>query len=295
MAYCVRCGVELDKGLKACPLCDTEVLLADELNDEQEITAFSTRAPRIRRPKFTMEFSKPFVFLISFILLIPLLVTLIVDFSMNNTITWSFYPITSLILVWILITYPSFFRGYSFFQVFTVDILAIAVFLLSLDRYSGTFPQWSHYAAISLILIWIFVAAYIFFKNKNIIFTILIWIVSMAAYLWIMSLFTEGDWFLSLALPLLLLISAAVVLEVLIIKKLKAKKIRRLFSLGMSALIFTVLIISVNVIVDLYVFEGIKFTWSLITAAVLLPVVLFLLIVNRAPELKAYLRKKFHV
>ena len=131
MAYCVRCGVELDKGLKACPLCDTEVLLADELNDEQEITAFSTRAPRIRRPKFTMEFSKPFVFLISFILLIPLLVTLIVDFSMNNTITWSFYPITSLILVWILITYPSFFRGYSLFQVFTVDILAIAVFLLS--------------------------------------------------------------------------------------------------------------------------------------------------------------------
>ena len=143
MAYCVACGVELDKGLKVCPLCDTEVLLTDEQNDEQEKTAFSRRTPRIRRPRRNMEFSKAFVFLVSFILLIPLLVTLIVDLSINKTITWSFYPITSLILAWILLTYPSFFRGYSLFQVFTVDIFAISIFLLSLDKYSDPFHQWA--------------------------------------------------------------------------------------------------------------------------------------------------------
>ncbi|NLZ72616.1 MAG: hypothetical protein GX905_02195 [Bacteroidales bacterium] len=295
MAYCVACGVELDKGLKVCPLCDTEVLLTDEQNDEQEKTAFSRRTPRIRRPRRNMEFSKAFVFLVSFILLIPLLVTLIVDLSINKTITWSFYPITSLILAWILLTYPSFFRGYSLFQVFTVDIFAISIFLLSLDKYSAPFPQWAHYAAISLDLIWLFVAAYVFVRNKNIILTFLIWIFGMAAYLWGMNQFTNGDWFLPLGIPLLLLVSAAAILEVLIIKKLQAKKVKRLFTLGMSALIFTIFIISVNVIVDIYIFGKLNFTWSLITAAVLIPIVLFLLIVNRAPELKAYLIKKFHI
>lgn len=295
MAYCVRCGVKLDKGLRACPLCDTEVVLLDEGIDENERAAFSSRVPRIRRPKFSMEFSKSFVFLVTFILLIPLLVTFIVDFSMNKTITWSFYPITSLILVWVLLTYPSFIKGYSLFQVFTVDVLAISIFLLSLDRYSTPFPQWAHYAAISLLLIWAYVAGYVFVKNKSIILAFLIWMFAMLAYLWTMNVFTEGRWFLPLAAPLVLLVFAAAFLITIILRRLQAKKVKRLFATGMSALILTILIITVNFIVDIYVFGKINFTWSLIMAAVLVPIVLFLLIVNRAPELKAYLTKKFHV
>ena len=35
MSYCVNCGVELEKGAKKCPLCGTEVINPNEINEER--------------------------------------------------------------------------------------------------------------------------------------------------------------------------------------------------------------------------------------------------------------------
>ena len=296
MAFCVRCGVELDKGIKSCPLCDTEVLVPDEQGEGVESTHFSSRIPRRTRIRSSMMPSKGFIFLATFIILIPILVTFMIDFSANRTITWSFYPITALALIWILISYPSFFKGYTIFQVLTVDVLAISVFLLSLDMYSGPFPQWAHYAALSLLLIWVYAAGLKIFKSTKTIPAVLVWILGTGLFLWAMDVFTKKrSWFLPLALPLLGVVAATGILVFLIIQKLREKSIKRLFASGMSALILTLFIIGVNIIVDLYVFGGLKFSWSLILAAALIPLVLFFLILNKAPELKTYLAKKFHL
>jgi hypothetical protein len=141
MAYCVRCGVELQKGLETCPLCNTEVVLPDDNGIEEGMRPFSERIPRDVRPRVNLAPSRAFVILVTFIILVPLLITLIIDFSTNRTITWSFYPVTSLVLLWILIAYPSLLKGHTTFQVITMDILSIAVFLMSLDLYSGSFPE----------------------------------------------------------------------------------------------------------------------------------------------------------
>ena len=93
---------------------------------------FSERIPRNVRPRVNLAPSRAFIFLATFILLVPLLITLIIDITANRTITWSFYPVTSLALLWVLIAYPSLLKGHTTFQVITMDILSIAVFLLSL-------------------------------------------------------------------------------------------------------------------------------------------------------------------
>ncbi|NLB78027.1 MAG: hypothetical protein GX796_04040, partial [Clostridiaceae bacterium] len=199
MAYCVRCGVELQKGLESCPLCDTEVLLPDEKDTEDGMVPFSERIPRNIRPRVNLAPSRSFIYLATFILLVPLLVTLIIDYTANRTITWSFYPITSLALLWILIAYPSLLKGHTTFQVITMDILSMAVFLMSLDLYSGSFPEWSQYPALSLLLVWVYTAIPFLFTWKKIYLIVTCWFLGTAGFLFAIDILTgEKDWFFPL-------------------------------------------------------------------------------------------------
>ncbi|NLX64520.1 MAG: hypothetical protein GX022_07095 [Clostridiaceae bacterium] len=293
MAYCVRCGVELQKGLKYCPLCNTEVILPDEEGIDEGMRPFSDRIPRNVRPRMNLAPSRAFVFLATFIILVPLLITLIIDFTANRTITWSFYPITSLVLLWILIAYPSLLKGHTPFQVITMDILSIAVFLMSLDLYSGSFPQWSQYPALALLLLWIYIAAPFLFTWKRIYLVIIAWFSGTAAFLYALDKFTGGeDWFYPVGLPILILTGFALTVIVLSIKTSKNKP---LLITGTATFALSVLMIGIDIVCNLYVKKSFTVTWSPIPAAVFIPSAIFLFIVEYNPELKAYLLKKFHL
>lgn len=293
MAYCVRCGVELHKGLNACPLCETEVILPDDQDAEEGINLFSERIPRNVRPRVNLVPSRAFIFLATFILLVPLLVTLIIDFTANRTITWSFYPITSLALLWILIAYPSLLKGYTAFQVITMDILSIAVFLLSLDLYSGSFPEWSQYPALALLLLWVYVAIPFLFTWKRIYLIVSIWFLGTAGFLFAMDKLTGGkDWFLPLGLPILVLVGVALIIIMMTAKKAKDKP---LLTIGVSLITVSGLVIAIDAVTNMFVKGKLLIAWSSILAAVLIPTAIFLFIVNGSPDLKAYLTKKFHI
>lgn len=292
MAYCVRCGVELQKGCKACPLCETEVILPEEQDSPDGKMMFSDRIPRHVRPRMNLAPSRSFLFLATFILLLPILVTLFVDITVNRTITWSFYPITSLALLWILIAYPSMLKGHTIFQVITMDIFSIAIFLMSLDLYSGTFPEWSHYPALSLILIWVYVAGPLLFTWKRIYFVLALWFIGTAGFLIAIDLLTGGrDWFIPLGLPIIVLVAMAGIFAAILSGVFKVKP---LLATGIAMLVTAVIVMGIDAAVNLYV-ARLNLTWSPILAAVLIPTAIFLFIVNGNEDLKAYLVKKFHL
>lgn len=293
MAYCVRCGVELHKGLKSCPLCNTEVLLPDEMDIGEGMSPFSDRVPRNIRPRINITPSRASIFLATFIILVPLLVTLIIDFNANRTITWSFYPITSLALLWVLIAYRALLKGHTVFQVITMDIFSIAVFLLSLDLYSGSFPEWSQYPALALLLIWIYMATPYLFTWKRAYLIIAVWLLGTGGFLFAIDILTGGrDWFYPIGLPILCLAGFT---GVIILLSAKTSKNKPLLTIGTLAFALSVFMLGIDATVNLYVKELFMVTWSPIPAAVLIPTSIFLFIVEYSPELKAYLGKKFHV
>jgi len=292
MAYCVRCGVELQKGLKYCPLCNTEVILPNDEYIEEGIRPFSDRIPRNVRPRVNLTPSRAFVILATFIILVPLLITLIIDLTANRTITWSFYPITSLVLLWILIAYPSLLKGHTPFQVITMDILSIAVFLLSLDLYSGSFPQWSQYPALALLLLWVYIAGPMLFSWKRIYLVIALWFLGTAGFLLAIDLLTGGrNWFIQLALPIIAVLTFVGITGAVMRSLFKSKP---LLAAGITMIIVVMVLISIDAIVNLYVAKP-SLTWSPILAAVIVPAAVFLFIVNGNNDLKAYLIKKFHL
>lgn len=293
MAYCVRCGVEMQKGLESCPLCGTEVILPDEQDIEEGMRPFSERIPRNVRPRVNLVPSKAFILLATFILLVPLLVTLIIDFTANRTITWSFYPITSIALLWILIAYPSLLKGHTTYQVITMDILSIAVFLLSLDFYSGSFPEWSQYPALALLLLWVYIAIPFLFTWKRVYLIVSIWFLGTAGFLFALDKLTGGsDWFLPLGLPILVFTGLVVIIIMMMAKTVKDKP---LLTAGVSLIAVSGLVVAIDAVTNLFVKGKLLIAWSSILAAVLIPTAIFLFIVNGSPELKAYLIKKFHI
>lgn len=292
MAYCVRCGVELQKGIKACPLCKTEVILPEEQDPSDRVMLFSDRIPRRVRPRMDLAPSRSFLLLVTFIILLPTLVTLIVDLTVNRTITWSFYPITSLALLWILIAYPSMLKGHTLFQIITMDLFSISIFLMSLDLYSGSFPEWSHYPALSLLLVWVYLAGPLLFSWKRINLILIIWFLGTAGFLLAIDLLTGGrDWFLQLGLPIIAVLFIAAIIGVIIRVSFKEKP---LLGAGIAVLAAVFVFVVIDVTVNLFVDE-LNLTWSPILAAVLVPTAVFLFIVNGNDDLKAYLIKKFHL
>jgi len=136
MAYCVKCGVELERNLTACPLCNTPVYYREEM-DEEYHKRYPDRSQRMQYRRVNLVPSKAFVYLMTFIIVIPMIVCLMIDFRSHRTVTWSFYPVASILLVWILMAYPALMKRYSFMKVITIDIYSVTLFLISLDIYSG--------------------------------------------------------------------------------------------------------------------------------------------------------------
>lgn len=292
MAYCVKCGVELDKQLTSCPLCDTPVYLLDETQEEFQ-KAYPDRVQKKQIKHVNLVPSKAFVYLMTFILIIPLIVCLMVDIRRNATLSWSFYPAASLLLIWILMAYPALMKRYSFIKVLTIDIYSVVAFLISLDVYSGGFLYWSVYPIASLLLIWVYFLLSFLFRQKNPVFMVIICYISTGLYLFLIEQATGKPWFFDLALPILTLLFIITLLS-FILSRL------RFFSgaahIGLIFCSLSLFCIGTEFVINRFVFnDGFSLFWSLIVAGVFLPVSIFLFFVQSNEDFRIYLQKKFHL
>jgi hypothetical protein len=288
VAYCVKCGVELERDLTSCPLCNTPVYFPED-GTEGMLKRYPERVQKAQPKHVNLVPSKAFVYLMTFILIIPIIVCLMIDIRSNRTITWSFYPAASLLLIWILMAYPALMRRYSFMKVVTIDIYAIIAFLVSLDVYSGGFLYWSVYPVASLLLIWVYFLLSYLFSHKNPIFIVIIGYISTALFLYLIEQATKTSWFFDLAIPILTLLSVLAAVVVILSRYIKGT--------ALPGLIFSalgLLCIGTEIFVNRFVFHEISLFWSLIVAGVFFPVSIFLFFVQSNEEFRVYLQKKFH-
>jgi hypothetical protein len=288
VAYCVKCGVELERDLTSCPLCSTPVYFPEDMAEGAQ-KRYPERVQRAQPKHVNLVPSKAFVYLMTFILIIPIIVCLMIDIRGNSTITWSFYPAASLLLIWILMAYPALMRRYSFIKVITIDIYAIIGFLVSLDVYSGGFLSWCVYPVASLLLIWVYFLLFFLFSHKNPVFIVIIGYISTALFLYLIEQATETRWFFELAIPVLTLLSVLAAIVVVLSRFIRGT--------GISGLIFSALslfCIGAEIFVNRFVFHEVTLFWSLIVAGVFIPVSIFLFFVQSNEEFRIYLQKKFH-
>jgi len=291
MAYCVKCGVELEKNVNSCPLCSTPVYLPDD-TDESAMRSYPERVQKNQARHVNLVPSKTFVYLMTFVLVIPAIVCFMVDIRGNGVVSWSFYPLASLLLFWVLMAYPALMKRYSFMKVLTIDIYSVVLFLISLDLYSGGFLSWSVFPVSSLLLVWVYFLLFFIFGRKKPGYIAIIGFITTALYLYLLEQATKSVWFFKLALPILILLFVLICF-VLFLSNYKSFK-----GAGLSGLIIFALslfCLGCELIINNFVYGNSSLFWSLIVAGVLMPLSIFLFLVQSNEEFRVYLQKKFHL
>ncbi len=102
--YCVKCGVKLEDTEKTCPLCGTVAFHPDIKRDEVERLYPENKYPRQQVNKLAA------LVIITTMFLLPIIITLLCDLKVNSRVGWSGYVIGALILGYVMVVLPFWFR-----------------------------------------------------------------------------------------------------------------------------------------------------------------------------------------
>lgn len=103
--YCIQCGVKLTDTEAQCPLCGTKVCHPDAaLGNGDRLYPPNSMPKRQRKSRLPQ-----IVLTVAWFL--PVLIVLLCDFQINRTVTWSGYVIGGLLLSYIVLVLPLWFRS----------------------------------------------------------------------------------------------------------------------------------------------------------------------------------------
>ena len=101
--YCIKCGAELADGQTVCPLCETKVYHPDlPLTDRPTYPRGEFQSEEINR--------KGILFVITILSLIPLVLPMVFEYSFWDRVSWSGYVAGSVLLLYLWIILPLWFR-----------------------------------------------------------------------------------------------------------------------------------------------------------------------------------------
>ncbi|MDF2685642.1 MAG: hypothetical protein K0S55_823 [Clostridia bacterium] len=131
MSYCVNCGVELGKSEKECPLCNCPVINPMQNNGNTENV--ERVWPQIE-DKFDFWVERRFYSIVfSIVLSVPAFICMLVDIAYTDTLSWSLYVVSAIMLAWVFIVLPILWRSALISTLLVADIAAILLFLSGIE------------------------------------------------------------------------------------------------------------------------------------------------------------------
>lgn len=172
MPYCPRCGVEVEANKMKCPLCNTPLQPLDEEQPDYK-SKYPDDVPKDEQkpPKEKKKKKKRLLIfeITSVILVIPLIVSITTNLIIDGTVTWSLYPIASLLLAWFMISAPLLFPN-NVVAIAAGEFIPLLVYFLVIDLLDNGQLNW--YVRIALpIIVSVGAASFIIafgsLKSKN--------------------------------------------------------------------------------------------------------------------------------
>lgn len=125
--YCANCGVKLSDSVSTCPLCGTRAFHPDL---QRELTPGPF--PKDRHPaKPKRTFLGQVILTVLFLL--PVLIVLLCDFQISGGVTWSGYVVGAVLLGYVVVVLPTWFRKPNMVIFVPCDFGAVALYLLYID------------------------------------------------------------------------------------------------------------------------------------------------------------------
>ncbi len=131
MAICQKCGVEIGEGKGVCPLCGTRIGEAPGEGPQGMFDRAASALPESRAKRLVAAETAGVSFAIAAVSV------LIIDLVTDGRVSWSLYPLASLLTAWFLISPPLLWpRKPALFL--AVQGLSVFAFLFGLDLIDGS-------------------------------------------------------------------------------------------------------------------------------------------------------------
>ena len=124
--YCVKCGVELADSERSCPLCGTEVILPENVKRPHAEPSYPP-FPGAPTEGITRVGAMS---LLTFLFFLPFALCLIIDTEINGLVEWSGFASGGILLLYIVLLLPCWFRRPSPAIFTPVSFAALGLYLL---------------------------------------------------------------------------------------------------------------------------------------------------------------------
>jgi hypothetical protein len=180
-----------------------------------------------------------------------------------------------------------------FRDIFTFIALAGAVVVFAVDFAYGMNISWARYPLASIAFLWLAVFLISALKRR-VYLLVLCETAATALFLYLVDLFSAASaWFLPLALPLTLAAGALVTVTIAVIRRFDLSALGGISAGLISAGLYTV---CAELLINAYLGRPLQPSWSLITAAAVIPIIAFLIhFVKRLERRGSNLEKYLHV
>ncbi len=170
MPFCKKCGVEVEERHETCPLCGEKIngkIGEEDLENRKYPRQEPTEGKKFK--KLSPEIQRKIIWeIVSIALTVPLILILIINFILSRTVDWGLYPITTIVYIWLAISFPLRFLKKPLLIV-GVEIISLVGFLAIIDLIDGTF-SWFQYLALPItftIIIITGIVVLLSFKSKR--------------------------------------------------------------------------------------------------------------------------------
>lgn len=139
MSYCVNCGVELEKGVRECPLCNTPVVNPWE-QTQQGIQGSQETVPTFPREKGQVETvkKKDLGLLLSMVILASVATCGILNLLVFKSTPWSLAVIGACVILWVFMIPVVIYTRQSIYASLLLDGAAVALYLYMLTFLAGS-------------------------------------------------------------------------------------------------------------------------------------------------------------
>ena len=178
-------------------------------------------------------------------------------------------------------------------QILTVVLVTPILVSVVVDWLISSQPTWSLYVGVSMVALWVYsVAPLIWYRHAGIILTVCLTMTGLL--MWTVDVLDERtSWFLGIGLPVFAVLVGvtAVVAAAILLSRRRGANVAGYILVGVI-----IACAAIDVLTKRYVgADGLPLTWSLIVAASILPVVVFLFYYHLALSTKINLRKRMHL
>ena len=150
MPYCSKCGVEVQPGTKKCPLCGTPIQQFEEENEE--LPLYPEKKVKQKKERLSNRQKRIFAWeIVTATIMTIIVLLLLINAVVDKNISWSLYPVASLMALWLFTTFPLFFPTKVVILV-VGELLTLISYLAALDGIDGKI-QWFHRLALPIVFL----------------------------------------------------------------------------------------------------------------------------------------------